>query len=54
MSTLIVFLPVPVAVLVGWLFYRFNRERRWFSVGEMIFWDIIVLIVLQLLWLIWY
>ena len=54
MSSLAVFIPFPVTALFAWLFYRFNRHRRWFTVGEMIFWDIIVLVVLQLVWLIWF
>ena len=54
MSTFAVFIPVPVAALFAWLFYRFNRHHRWFTIGEMIFWDIILLVVLQLTWLIWF
>ena len=38
----------------GDLFYSFNRSRRWFSTGELIFWDAIALVILQLVWLIWF
>ena len=54
MSHLLVFIPFPVAALCAWLFHRFNRRRKWFTLGELIFWDIIMLIVLQLIWLIWF
>jgi hypothetical protein len=31
-----------------------NRRRRWFTIGEVIFWDVIVLIIIQLVWLRWF
>ncbi|MDQ6435320.1 hypothetical protein RB623_14775 [Mesorhizobium sp. LHD-90] len=54
MGSLLTFLPVPAAALFAWAFQRFNRRRKWFTVGELIFWDIVVLVVLQLVWLIWF
>ena len=54
MTTLIALVPLAAAALLWWLFYRFNRTRRWFSVGELIFWDAIALVILQLVWLIWF
>lgn len=54
MSTLLAFVPLLAAAFVWWLFYRFNNSRRWFSTGELIFWDAIALVILQLVWLIWF
>ncbi len=54
MTTLLALVPLIAAALIWWLFYRFNRPRRWFSIGELIFWDAIVLVILQLVWLIWF
>ncbi|ESX45698.1 hypothetical protein NLY43_22805 [Mesorhizobium sp. C416B] len=54
MSTLLALVPLAAAALVGWLFYSFNRSWRWFSMGELIFWDAIALVILQLVWLIWF
>tara|TARA_R110002074_G_scaffold88554_1_gene195091 strand:+ start:34 stop:210 length:177 start_codon:yes stop_codon:yes gene_type:complete len=40
---------------VGWyLLYRLNRRKDWFRVGEVIFWDAIILILVFLVWLIWF
>ncbi len=54
MTTLLALVPLIAAALIWWLFYRFNRPRRRFSIGELIFWDAIVLVILQLVWLIWF
>ena len=54
MSTLLAFVPLVAAAFVWWLFHRFNNSRRWFSTGELIFWDAIALVILQLVWLIWF
>ncbi len=54
MSTLLALVPLAAAAVVWRLFYSFNRSRRWFSKGELIFWDVIVLVILQLIWLIWF
>ncbi|MEP9389452.1 hypothetical protein [Mesorhizobium sp. KR9-304] len=50
----ILFVPLAAAILFGGCFWRFNRPRGWFTTGELIFWDVIVLILLQLVWLIWF
>ncbi len=45
----------PVLAAIVWLaFWRLNRTRRWFTVGEMIFWDVIILVLVQLMWLRWF
>jgi len=45
------FVPLLAAIAVWWAFGRWNRRRRWFSTGEVIFWDAILLCVFQLTWL---
>lgn len=54
MTAVVPFVPLAAAALCAWLLYRLNRRRRFFSTGELIFWAIIVLVVLQLVWLIWF
>ncbi|MDW6023633.1 hypothetical protein SAZ10_17940 [Mesorhizobium sp. BAC0120] len=48
------FVPLPLAAIVWLGFWRVNRKRRWFTIGEVIFWDVIVLILIQLVWLRWF
>jgi hypothetical protein len=31
-----------------------NRKLRWFRLGELIFWDAIILVVIYLVWLHWF
>jgi len=38
-STLLAFVPLVAAAFVWWQFHRFNNSRRWFSTGELIFWE---------------
>jgi hypothetical protein len=45
------FIPLMAAIAVWWAFGRWNRRRRWFSTGEVIFWGAILLCVFQLAWL---
>ena len=54
MSVVAAFVPLAAALLFGWQFWRFNRRRGWFTVGELIFWTVIALVLFQLLWLIWF
>lgn len=54
MNVGVVFAPLIAAALFGWWFWRLNRRVGWFTTGELIFWDVIALIVLQLFWLIWF
>lgn len=54
MSALLALVPLAAAALVWRLFHVFNKSRRWFSTGELIFWDAIALVILQLVWLIWF
>ena len=40
---------------IVWLvFWRLNRKTGWFTIGEVIFWDVIILILIQLVWLRWF
>ena len=52
--TLLGFIPLILAAVVWLAFWRVNRRRDWFTIGEVIFWDVIVLIVIQLTWLRWF
>ena len=54
MSVFIPFVPLAAAILLDWWFWRVNRLRRWFTTGEMIFWDVTALVVFQLVWLLWF
>jgi len=52
--TIASFVPLLLAAIVWFGFLRVNRTRGWFTTGEVIFWDIIVLILIQLVWLRWF
>ena len=46
--------PVAVAVVLWFALYRLNRRRGWFRIGELIFWDAIILVIVYLVWLRWF
>ncbi|MCO5081812.1 MAG: hypothetical protein M9955_09165 [Rhizobiaceae bacterium] len=48
------FVPLLLAAIVWLVFWGVNRSRKWFTPGEVIFWDAIVLILIQLVWLRWF
>ncbi len=48
------FVPLILAAIVWAGFWKINRRRKWFTIGEVIFWDVIILIVIQLVWLRWF
>jgi len=52
--TLLGLVPLLLAAIVWYGLWRVNRRNRWFTVGETIFWDAIVLILVQLIWLRWF
>ena len=54
MNGLVHLVPVAIAVGVGYLLHRVNRPRQWLRIGELIFWDIVLLIIIFLIWLIWF
>lgn len=51
--TLVGFVPLLLAMIAWYGLWRVNRKHRWFTVGELVFWDVIVLIVIQLVGLRW-
>jgi hypothetical protein len=53
-SGLIHLVPLAVAACAGYLLHRVNRPRGWLRIGELIFWDVVLLIVVFLVWLIWF
>ena len=54
MSTLLGLVPIGIAAVGWYAFYRLNRRRRWFRIGELIFWDAILLVLVYLVWLRWF
>ena len=54
MSGLVHLVPLAIAAIFGCLLHRANRPRQWFRVGELIFWDVVLLVVVFLIWLIWF
>lgn len=52
--TLLALAPLGISAVLWWAFARINRTRRWFTLGELIFWDAILLILVQLVWLRWF
>ena len=54
MSGLVHLVPLAIAAGVGYLLHRVNRPRQWLRIGELIFWDIVLLIVILLIWLLWF
>ena len=53
-SPLLHLVPLGIAAL-GWLaLHRLNRVKGWFRIGELIFWDAIVLVLVFLVWLRWF
>ncbi len=54
MSGAIHFVPLAIAAGLWFGLYRVNRAKGWFRIGELIFWDAILLILVFLLWLTWF
>lgn len=53
MNEVLLLLPAAATLALARLLWRTNRKRRWFTTGEMIFWIVILMIVLELVSLIW-
>jgi len=51
MSPIIHLIPVAFSCLGWYLLYLLNRRKGWFRIGELIFWDAIILILVFLVWL---
>ncbi len=54
MSRVIHLVPLVVAILPWFALHRLNRSKRWFRIGELIFWDAIILVIAYLIWLHWF
>ena len=54
MNALVGLAPVAIAALGWYGLYRLNRRKRWFRIGEVIFWDAILLVLVYLAWLHWF
>ncbi len=54
MSPAIHLIPLFIAVVAGFGLHRLNRSTHWFRVGELIFWDAIILVLVLLFWLKWF
>ena len=54
MSPLIHIVPLGIATLAAVGLHRLNRGRGWFRIGELIFWDAILLVLIFLIWLYWF
>lgn len=54
MSGLLAVVPLGLAAVLWFVLHRLNRRRRWFRLGELVFWDAIGLILIYLIWLRWF
>lgn len=54
MSALLGLAPVVIAGAGAYALHRLNRHKQWFRLGELIFWDAILLVLVYLLWLRWF
>lgn len=52
--TAVSFAPLGISAVLWWALWRFNRDRGWFTLGEVLYWDAILLILVQLVWLRWF
>ena len=44
-------IPVLLAAVLWYLLSALNGRKGWFRIGEIIFWDVIILIIVLLIWL---
>lgn len=54
MNATLSIIPVGLAAIVWYALHKLNRSGGWFRIGELMFWDAIVLIVIYLVWLKWF
>ncbi len=47
-------IPVGIAAALGYALHRLNRATGWLRLGELIFWDAILLVAVFLVWLRWF
>ena len=48
------FVPLGIATLAWLVLHRLNRAKGWFRLGELSFWDAIVVVLIFLTWLRWF
>jgi hypothetical protein len=53
-SALLHVVPLAIAALCWLALHRLNRVKAWFRIGELVFWDAIVLVLIFLFWLRWF
>lgn len=46
--------PIGIAATLWLALHGLNRKRGWFRIGELIFWDAIILVIVYLIWLQWF
>ena len=54
MTAAVHLIPIGISALCWVGLFLVNRRTRWFRVGEIIFWDAILLIIIFLAWLKWF
>ena len=54
MSALVMAVPLAIAAVLWAALALLNRRTRWLRLGELIFWDAILLILVYLVWLRWF
>ncbi len=54
MISIVHIVPIVVAAFFWYLLNALNRRKGWFRIGEIIFWDVIILIIVFLIWLRWF
>jgi hypothetical protein len=47
-------IPLALAALAWWALHRANRPHGWFRLGELLFWDAVILVLVFLVWLRWF
>ncbi len=54
MALLLSLVPLAIATVLATALHRLNRRRAWFRLGELLFWDVVLLVLVELLWLRWF
>jgi len=54
MTVLLGLVPVAIAGVGWWGIWRLNRHYGFFRIGEVIFWDSVLLVLVYLAWLRWF
>lgn len=47
-------IPLGMGSLCWAALHLFNKKVRWFRLGEVIFWDAVILVLIFLIWLRWF